>query len=86
MNNKYSNKTPEQLEAEVESLYELFHEYYDAYAEERSRLDRCERMYHAQHWADIPEREANEPRPVTPIIHSTIENVRADLMDYLPRR
>lgn len=49
MNKKYSNKTPEQLEAEVESLYELFHEYYDAYAEERSRLDRCERMYHAQH-------------------------------------
>ena len=84
MNKKYSDKTPEQLEAEVESLYELFHEYYDAYAEERSRLDRCERMYHAQHWADIPEREANEPRPVTPVIHSTIENVRADLMDYLP--
>ena len=51
MNKKYSDKTPEQLEAEAESLYELFHEYYDAYAEERSRLDRCERMYHAQHWA-----------------------------------
>ena len=69
---------------EIERLYELFREYYDAYAGERSRLEFCERMYHGDHWAGIPVGEPGEPRPVTPIIHSTIENVRADLLDYLP--
>ena len=69
---------------EIERLYELFREYYDAYAGERSRLEFCERMYRGDHWAGIPEGEPGEPRPVTPIIHSTIENVRADLLDYLP--
>ena len=69
---------------ETEKLYTLFREYYDAYAAERARLDRCERMYRGDHWGDIPQKDAGEPRPVTPIIQSTVENVRADLIDYLP--
>ena len=80
--NTHSKK--ERSEYETEKLYELFREFYDAYAQERSRLDQCERMYHGAHWANIPEGEQGEPRPITPVIHSTIENVRADLMDYLP--
>jgi len=67
-----------------EEAYTLFREYRDAYAAEWQRLDRCERMYRAEHWADVPMEDPNEPRPVTPIIQSTIENVRADLMDQLP--
>ncbi len=74
----------ERTELEIERLYELFREFYDAYAQERARLDQCERMYHGEHWANVPEGEQGEPRPITPIIHSTIENVRADLLDYLP--
>ena len=69
---------------ETEKLYTLFREYYDAYAAERARLDQCERMYRGDHWGDIPQKDAGEPRPVTPIIQSTVENVRADLIDYLP--
>lgn len=70
--------------SEARELYGLFREFYDAYAQERSRLDRCERMYRGEHWYDVPMTVPDEPRPVTPIIQSTIENVRADLSDYLP--
>ncbi|MBR0026250.1 MAG: hypothetical protein IJP37_03730 [Clostridia bacterium] len=67
-----------------EEAYTMFREYRDAYTAEWQRLDRCERMYRGEHWADVPMEYPNEPRPVTPIIQSTIENVRADLMDQLP--
>lgn len=69
---------------ELEQLYALFEEYREAYAAEWQRLDKCERMYRGEHWHDVPEADANEPRPVAPIIHSTIENVRADLWDQYP--
>ena len=65
-------------------LYALFDEYRLAYAAEWERLEKCERLYHAAHWQDVPVKDANEPRPVTPVIQSTIENIRADLMDQLP--
>ncbi len=68
----------------VERLYTLFDEYRNAYAAEWERLDRCERIYRGEHWLDVPARDENEPRPVTPVIQSTIENVRADLMDQMP--
>ncbi len=69
---------------ETEALYALFNEFYTAYAGERARLDKCERMYRGEHWYDVPMGEKGEPRPVTPVLQSTIENVRADLVDYLP--
>ena len=59
-----------------EEAYTLFREYRDAYTAEWQRLDRCERMYRGEHWADVPMEDPNEPRPATPIIQSTIENVR----------
>ena len=68
----------------AENLYALFREFYDAYSGERARLVKCEHLYRGEHWYDVPEREEGEPRPVTPVLQSTIENVRADLMDYLP--
>lgn len=71
-------------ETHVEKLYELFGEYKSAYAAEWERLDECERMYRGDHWRNVPEQNANEPRPITPVIQSTIESVRADLMDQKP--
>lgn len=65
-------------------LYELFNEYRDAYDGEWQRLDKCERLYYGTHWNDVPLCDENEPRPVNPIIQSTIENVRADLIDQIP--
>ncbi len=68
----------------VRELYELFEEFRTAYSREWERLERCERLYRGDHWHDIPEGDPGEPRPVTPIIQSTIENVRADLVDQYP--
>ena len=31
-----------------------------------------------------PTTDKGEPRPVTPVIQSTVENIRADLMDSFP--
>ena len=68
----------------VGRLYALFEEYRNAYAAEWERLDRCERLYRCDHWSDVPLTDADEPRPTTPVIQSTVESIRADLMDQLP--
>ena len=72
------------MDTKLQNIYTLFDEYRNAYGPEWQRLDRCERIYRGDHWHDVPETDAGEPRPVTPIIQSTIENVRADLMDQYP--
>ena len=77
---KHSVKT----NADALEIYELFREFYEAYAGERARISRCETMYRGDHWYDVPVSDPNEPRPVTPVIHSAIENVRADLDEYVP--
>lgn len=69
---------------QAEKLYELFHEYKNAYIAEWERLDDCERMYRGEHWHNIADDDSETPRPVTPVIQSTIESVRADLMDQKP--
>lgn len=69
----------------IEAVYDLFAEFRDAYRRrEWPRLDQCERMYQGDHWHDVAQREPNEPRPTTPVIFSTIENIRADLTDEFP--
>ena len=73
-----------QDEARIERIYELFDEYRNAYAAEWERLERCERLYRGEHWHDVAQKDKREPRPVTPVLQSTIENVRADLMDQMP--
>ena len=75
---------PETIKPEELKLYELFREFYEAYAGERARIDRCETIYRGETWFDVPVTDVNEPRPVTPVIHSAIENVRADLDDFVP--
>jgi hypothetical protein len=67
-----------------EQAYGLFREFRSAYVPEWQRLENCERMYRGDHWYDVPLQDPNEPRPVTPVIQSTIENVQAELMDRVP--
>lgn len=69
---------------EANRLYALFNEFYEAYAGERARIAKCESIYRGDHWFDVPTDDPKEPRPVTPVVHSSIENVRADLEDYAP--
>ena len=80
-------KTTEQTQAQralCERAYGLFREFRGAYLSEWQRLENCERMYRGDHWHDVPQTDRNEPRPVTPILQSTIENVKAELMDRVP--
>ncbi len=71
-------------EQEAQQIYSLFDEFKQAYTAEWERLDNCERLYRGEHWHNIPSEDSNEPRPVTPILHSTVENIRADLADNFP--
>lgn len=67
------------------ALYSLFCNFKNAYRQEWERMKRNEILYHARHW-DVMQNsgDKNAPRPVTPIIFSTIENVKADLMNKIP--
>lgn len=67
-----------------EQAYKLFDEFRSAYRQEWQRLENNERIYRGDHWYDVPVTDEHEPRPVTPIIQSTVENVSADLMDQAP--
>ncbi len=68
----------------LERAYQLFAEFRSAYVPEWKRLEDCERMYRGDHWHDVPMTDRNEPRPVTPILQSTVENLQAELMDRVP--
>ncbi len=75
------NMASKELAAHAEALFFSFR---SAYANEWQRLENCERMYRGDHWHDVPKTDPNEPRPVTPILQSTVENVAAELMDRCP--
>ncbi len=77
-------KAPGEAQALARWAYALFEEFRAAYAGEWNRLEKAERMYRGDHWWDVPVRDPNEPRPVTPVLQSPVENVSADLMDMLP--
>ena len=68
----------------AEEATTLFNEFRSAYVNEWRRQEHNARMYRGEHWYDVPVTDPNEPRPVTPILQSTIENVSADLMDQIP--
>ncbi len=71
----------------ADAIYELFNDFKVAYElTEWPRLDIAEKVYHGDSWAGVPPPEnQNEPRPSTPVIQSTIENVKADMIDELPK-
>lgn len=80
----YKDKMSEADALLVTEAYALLDEYRSAYAAEWRRLERNERLYRGDHWHDCPVTDPNEPRPVTPILQSTVESVAADLMEQLP--
>ena len=68
----------------AEQATALLTEFRSAYAGEWRRQEHNERMYRGDHWYDVPMTDPNEPRPVTPILQSTVENITADLMEQVP--
>lgn len=79
----------EQDRSFVDSVYTLFREFMDEHREEWIRLDDNDRMYHGDHWEGVYDPVARKgdqhmPKPATPIITSTIENLKADLSDEFP--
>ena len=74
----------ERQAALLERAYGLFGEFRSAYVPEWQRLEAAERLYRGDHWHDVPVIDKNEPRPVTPVIQSTVENLQAELMDRVP--
>lgn len=74
-----------------DAIYGLFREYCNLYYEkEWDRIDENEKFYQGKHWDTNPPEELGDPRqpmmpkPSTPIITSTIENLKADLSDEFP--
>ena len=69
-------------------MYGLFREYATEYKTEWERIDDNERIYQGDHWRVEDDRflggDARIPRPSTPIVTSTIENIKADLSDEFP--
>lgn len=73
----------------IDAIYELFKEYAKDYVDEWDRLDDNEQIYQGKHWEGMEESALAEskstfPKPATPIITSTIENIKADLSDEYP--
>lgn len=80
------NVDTEEKERELgDAIFTLFNEFKNAYRLEWERMKYNEVLYHARHW-DVMKNagDPNEPRPVTPIIFSTIENIKADMMNDQP--
>lgn len=67
----------------VTKAYQLFDEYISAFESEKNRLKTNENYYQAKHWENMGS-NTDDPQPITPIIHSTVENMKADLMDNFP--
>ena len=69
----------------VTAAYTLFDEFRNAYESEWSRLEKNNRLYLGKHWEDMTSQDADLPKPMTPVINSTIENFKADLADNFPQ-
>ena len=79
--------TPNGNKELVDSLRELFREYADDYGDEWDRIDDNAAMYRGDHWdgmTDTSGTTEGAPKPSTPIITSTIENLKSDLSDDFP--
>jgi len=74
----------------VDAITSLFKEFADDYEEEWERIDDNEEIYQGNHWESAEETMHSDnrstfPKPVTPVITSTIENIKADLSDEFPK-
>lgn len=83
------SKSPVGVESPLaNSILELFKEFSESYKDEWERIDDNERIYQGNHWdgmeASLNDNDANVPKPTTPIVTSTIENIKADMSDEFP--
>jgi hypothetical protein len=64
----------------------LFDEFRSAYTSEWTRLNENEALYQARHWENMNSTDnENDNKPVTPVIMSTVENLKADMADNYPQ-
>ena len=72
----------------TDAIYSLFKEFSKDYKDEWDRIDDNENIYRGKHWEGVSESlaesKSNFPKPATPIVTSTIENIKADLSDEYP--
>jgi hypothetical protein len=68
----------------VERAYALFDEFYRDTLEYRMKCVGNEEFYKSNHWHDVAVVEPSEPRPVTPVLFSTLEGTLGDIMDSYP--
>lgn len=74
----------------VDAIYALFDKFAARYTDEWQRLEDNESVYHGDHWSASPyttkklEDDTNAPKPHTPMIHTAIESVKADLAEHEP--
>lgn len=81
------SKTPEESRRLVEAVTTLYREYAKDYRTEFERIDDNEKVYNGDHWSGMDFKEdsvATLPEPSTPIITSTVENIKADMSDDFP--
>lgn len=83
MEEKTTIEIPTQEEELVSKAYELFDEFNKAYESEWQRLNTNEKHYLGKHWEDMGSTDT-DIQPMTPVIQSTVENLKADLMDNYP--
>ena len=77
-------KLPKQDSGLIERALSLFDEFYSALTPFRDKCANNEEFWKANHWYDVVKKEVDEPRPVTPVLFSTLESLLADIMDNYP--
>ena len=71
----------------VDAVMTLLREYTGDYRTEWARIDDNEKMYSGDHWSGMTDQEESAetlPEPSTPIVTSTVENIKADMSDEFP--
>lgn len=82
---KYIDNSTKNLDEEqfIKNAYELFDEFYKNTMQYREKCKENEEYWKTNHWfsKDV---SPDEPKPVTPVLFSTLENILADIMDNYP--
>lgn len=68
----------------INEAYALFDEFYSELTPLRQKCIANDEFWKTNHWHDIAMAEASEPRPVTPVLFSTLESLLSDIMDSYP--
>ncbi len=68
----------------IEKAYALFDEFYTALTPLRHKCTQNDEFWKTNHWHGVAQAEAGEPRPVTPVLFSTLESLLSDIMDNYP--